>query len=80
MAWPKLSPEALERRNAAIRATWDDPLLRAQQRRRLCEKLGLPPDHITKSEDYNKYYREYQRRWRARQSAREKGGSNADPA
>ena len=63
---PRLTREQIKRRNAAIRAAWDDPLLIAMQRRRICEKLGLPTDHITKTEDYNRYHREYQKRWRDR--------------
>jgi len=72
---PRLTREQIEARNAAIRAVWDDPLLIAMQRRRLCEKLGLPPDHITKTEDYNRYYREYRRR---KAALREEDRSSAD--
>ena len=61
-----MTPEALERRNAAIRAAWEDPLKRALQSRRARERLGLDDQAFTKRDDPNAYMRNYLPNWRRR--------------
>jgi hypothetical protein len=51
-----MTPEQLERRNAAIRRAWDDPLRLALARK--------PNSKRSSQEAYNAYYREYRRRKR----------------
>ena len=48
----------LAARNAAIRAAWDDPLLRALMR----AKKEKPGSKRSSRAAYNAYYREYRRR------------------
>ena len=57
-----MTPEQLARRNAAIKAAWDDPLLRAIVR----AKMERPGSRGSSQEAYNAYFREYLREWRKR--------------
>lgn len=53
-----MTSEQLARRNAAIRAAWDDPLRRALMR----AKKEKPGSKRSSDEAYNAYYREYRKR------------------
>lgn len=53
-----MTSEQLARRNAAIRAAWDDPLLRALVR----AKMEKPGSKRSSRAAYNAYYRDYYRR------------------
>ena len=55
-----MTAEQLARRNAAIRAAWDDPLLRATHMKHLRKE----DSKRSSDEAYNAYYRDYRRRKR----------------
>jgi len=57
-----MTPEQLARRNAAIAAAWDDPLVRALASAR----MSKPGSKRSSQESYNAYYREYRKRRKAK--------------
>ena len=56
-----MTADELKRRNAAIRAAWDDPLRRALARKRGILQRGGDPDGATKRDDPAAYAREWRK-------------------